>query len=163
MTEFKRISTPEEFDVLAEFAAGIWREHFTKILGPEQVEYMLDLFQSSRAMQAQTVNDGYIYYRAYEDGEPCGYCAVCPHEDYLYLSKFYMKADFRRKGIGRKMMNFIINEAKNAGLPKIRLNVNKYNFAIDVYKRLGFVTVADEVNDIGNGYVMDDYVMEKSI
>ena len=62
-----------------------------------------------------------------------------------------------------KMMDFIINEAKKAGLPKIRLNVNKYNFAIDVYKRLGFVTVADEVNDIGNGYVMDDYVMEKMI
>jgi hypothetical protein len=41
--------------------------------------------------------------------------------------------------------------------------VNKYNFAIDVYKRLGFVTVADEVNDIGNGFVMDDYVMEKAV
>ncbi len=163
MTEFRKISTPEEFTALADFARGIWEEHFTKIIGAEQVGYMLEKFQSAPAMEAQVRNDGYIYYRAYEDGEPCGYCALCPHEDHMYLSKFYMKAEFRRRGIGRKMMSFIENEAKNAGLDKIRLNVNKYNFAIDVYKRLGFVTVADEVNDIGNGFVMDDYVMEKAV
>lgn len=163
MTEFIQISTPEEFDSLAEFASGIWHEHFTKILGEAQVEYMLKLFQSSAAMQEQVRNDGYRYYRAYEDGKPCGYCAICPHEEYLYLSKFYMQADFRRRGIGRKMMDFIAGEARKAGLPKIRLNVNKYNFAIDVYKRLGFTIVADEVNDIGSGFVMDDYVMEKAV
>lgn len=163
MTEFIRINAPEEFDSLAEFASEIWHEHFIKIIGAPQVEYMLKHFQSSAAMQEQVRNDGYIYYRAYEDGEPCGYCAFCPHEDHMYLSKFYMKADFRRRGIGRKMMDFIASETKKAGLPKIRLNVNKYNFAIDVYKRMGFVITADEVNDIGNGFVMDDYVMEKDI
>lgn len=163
MTEFSKINTPEEFDALAEFASGIWHEHFTKIIGEAQVEYMLKHFQSADAMQEQVRNNGYSYYRAYEDGEPCGYCAICPHEDYMYLSKFYMKADYRRRGIGKKMMDFIAGETKKARLPKIRLNVNKYNFAIDVYKHLGFTITADEVNDIGNGFVMDDYVMEKNI
>ncbi|MDO5398541.1 MAG: GNAT family N-acetyltransferase [bacterium] len=163
MTEFIAINTPEEFDSLAELASEIWHEHFTSIIGEAQVEYMLEHFQSSAAMQEQVRNDGYSYYCVCDGGEVCGYCAICPHEDYMYLSKFYMRADFRRKGIGRKMMDFIAGETKKAGLPKIRLNVNKYNFAIDVYKRLGFSITADEVNDIGNGFVMDDYVMEKNV
>ena len=48
-------------------------------------------------------------------------------------------------------------------LPALRLNVNKYNPTIDIYEHLGFRIIESEVNDIGKGYVMDDYVMEKRL
>jgi len=43
----------------------------------------------------------------------------------------------------------------------LTLNVNKDNQkAIDFYRSQGFVEVYKEVIDIGNGFVMDDVVME---
>ena len=43
-------------------------------------------------------------------------------------------------------------------------NVNKNNKdAIEKYIHLGFKQIDFVVPDIGNGYVMDDYVMEKII
>jgi ribosomal protein S18 acetylase RimI-like enzyme len=43
------------------------------------------------------------------------------------------------------------------------LNVNKYNSAIQFYHKIGFEIAKEEVIDIGNGFVMDDYVMEKQL
>jgi ribosomal protein S18 acetylase RimI-like enzyme len=54
--------------------------------------------------------------------------------------------------------------AKNAGFAKLRLNVNKYNAkAIKAYQRNNFVTVESVKIDIGNGFFMDDFVMEKEL
>ena len=41
---------------------------------------------------------------------------------------------------------------------------NKNNTkTLDIYKHLGFEIVREEVTDIGEGYVMDDYVLEYRI
>ena len=53
---------------------------------------------------------------------------------------------------------------KQCGLNKIRLTVNKYNAnTIKAYKKWGLNTVESTVTDIGDGFVMDDYIMEYSI
>lgn len=162
MIQIKKVTSPDELKSLSSFARAIWEEHFPRIIGMAQVQYMLTHFQSAEAMLDQ-IKSGYSYYRLYKNGEPCGYFAICPHEDFMYLSKFYMKAEFRRRGIGTKMMNFIENEALSSGLNKIRLNVNKHNFAVDVYKHLGFKIAYDEITKLECGFVLDDYVMEKEL
>jgi ribosomal protein S18 acetylase RimI-like enzyme len=58
------------------------------------------------------------------------------------------------------MIDEIIRIAKTNNQKGIYLNVNKYNSAKFFYEKLGFTNVKEEVIDIGNGYVMDDYVME---
>ena len=67
------------------------------------------------------------------------------------------------KGIGKQLVQFIIDEAKQRYQKALILNVNKKNIAIRFYESIGFYISFEEVIDIGNGYVMDDYVMEKSI
>jgi len=67
------------------------------------------------------------------------------------------------KGIGKALINFIANEANERHQKGLILNVNKKNKAIRFYESIGFTISNEEVIDIGNGYVMDDFVMEKEI
>ena len=78
------------------------------------------------------------------------------------MSKLYIKSSERGKKFGRKAINFIENLAKEKMLYKITLTVNKNNVnSINAYKKMGFVNTGSVVKDIGNGFVMDDYKMEK--
>jgi ribosomal protein S18 acetylase RimI-like enzyme len=67
------------------------------------------------------------------------------------------------KGIGKALIDFIVNEAKERHQKGLILNVNKRNIAIRFYESIGFNISNEEVIDIGNGFVMDDFVMEKTI
>ena len=58
-------------------------------------------------------------------------------------------------------MDYIAVEAQRQKNVALFLNVNKYNNALHFYLKQGFFKIREEVIDIGNGYVMDDYVMEK--
>ena len=86
--------------------------------------------------------------------------AMYPRGNELYLSKFYLHKDYRGRGLSRQMLSFVEQQARKAGADAITLNVNKYNSAVYAYEKLGFHRIRDEVNDIGHGYVMDDYVYE---
>lgn len=156
-------SGPEDEALLAELARGIWTQHYTPLIGAAQVEYMLDAFQSREAIAADIAN-GYVYTLAYREGEPCGYSAVRFDEDALFLSKLYVRKDCRGYGIARAMVRAVEEAAQQRGLTKIRLTCNKGNAgSLAAYAQLGFARAADVVTDIGGGFVMNDYVMEKPL
>ena len=82
----------------------------------------------------------------------------------LFISKVYLKKEFRGRGYARKAFEFIENEAKNRGLKKTRLTVNRHNDdTIAIYKKLGMYIADEKAADIGNGFVMDDYIFEKDL
>ena len=148
-------------EVVADLAAEIWPEHYTPIIGSEQVEYMLDIFQSCHAISKQ-IDGNCLYYLIEEGDQYAGYFSVEPKENLLFLSKLYVRSSQRGKGIGKGALDFIEEVATKKGLKKISLTVNKNNrVTIDIYCRLGFVNKGSIVTDIGNGFVMDDYLLEK--
>jgi RimJ/RimL family protein N-acetyltransferase len=151
--------------VVEALAHSIWREYFVPIIGSPQVEYMLEKFQSRQALLNQIEKDGFIYYLLEDkNGNWVGYFAVIPQQGKLFLSKLYITAENRRKGYGRCALEFIETLARDSGFSKITLSVNKNNTdSINAYKKLGFVITDSLVTDIGNGFVMDDYKMEKTI
>ena len=154
-----------EYDLsLIEFLASkIWREHYSSIIGDEQVSYMLDKFQSLAAMQKQE-KEGFEYYSIKIDGDLIGYCAFLPETEALFLSKIYVLSEKRGQGLGKKAMEFITEQALQRGLTSIRLTVNKYNTnSIEAYLKMGFVKTRAVVFDIGEGFIMDDYEMEKEL
>ena len=62
------------------------------------------------------------------------------------------------------MIEFLQELAREKGLSKITLTVNKNNTdAIRAYEQFGFTNLGVFVQDIGNGFVMDDYKMEKVV
>ena len=157
----RRAAGPEDVRLLAALADEIWHQHFTPIIGQAQVAYMLDKFQDAEAMTAQLA-DGMLYFIACADGVPAGYCACKPEAERLFLSKLYVRQACRGNGVGRALFDAAC--AQGAGKRAVYLTVNKYNDnTIAIYKKMGFTVVDSVVTDIGNGFVMDDYIMEKPL
>ena len=158
MIKFDEVKDIKELAILA---SDIWHEYWTVILSDEQIDYMVEKFQSETAITEQIKNENYVYFYILSDGEKSGYIGLSKKDDYLFLSKLYVKKNFRHNGIGTKAFEFIKNYAKTLNYKKIKLTVNKYNKnTIDAYNKWGFKTTDAVVTDIGNGFVMDDYIME---
>lgn len=161
---FTRVETKEAIAVLAPLASEIWKEYFVLVISNEQIDYMLDKFQSVRAITEQITNQGYEYYLMNVNGSNIGYLGIKQEEGKLFLSKFYIQKEHRGKGYASQAMELLVNLCKNRKLGTIWLTVNRYNDAtIAIYEKKGFRTVRTQVADIGNGFVMDDNIMEKEI
>lgn len=164
MIEITIANTEPDYILIEELADVIWRKHYIPITGIGQVEHMLKKYQSARAIAKQVVEEGFEYFILTFNKEPVGYISIKNEGEVLFLSKIYVLIEFRGKKIGKTAMQFIEDKAKNYQLNTIMLTVNKNNTnAIKAYEKLGFVNVRALVKDIGNGYVMDDYQMEKVI
>lgn len=157
--EFQEVASPAQIAEVARLGEEIWREHYGGLLSAEQIAYMLEKYQSERAVAAQLADGGYRYWLVFEDGRPCGYCGFVREEDRLFLSKLYLRRAVRGRGIARLALEKLRAEA--AGLRSIYLTVNKENSgSIAVYKALGFREIDAVKTDIGGGFYMDDYIME---
>lgn len=153
-----------DLNTIAELAEDIWPEHYTDIIGEEQVDYMIEKFQSYEALVDQTVNGGYSYFIIYYDKIPVGYIGIKYAESYLFLSKYYLVKDARGKGIGYKAFDYVKDLCRNHGLHDIRLTCNKHNTnSLNFYEHLGFRNVGEEITDIGNGFVMDDFILSYNL
>jgi GNAT superfamily N-acetyltransferase len=167
--QFVPVTTPQQIDAVAGLAREIWYEYYVPLIGRAQVDYMVSKFQSTGAM-SQQIREGYQYFlvqRGPTGADPAsiGYCAVQPQpaDRSLFLSKLYLLRDARGGGTGRVCMEFIEQLARRSGLKLLWLTVNKGNPAVKAYERLGFRIAADLVMDIGGGFVMDDFRMEKPL
>lgn len=163
--QFIPVTTDEQIQLLAVMANNVWHEWFPSILSEEQIDYMVDRFQSYGAIRKQ-ITEGYEYFFIYVGQMPVGYVGI--HEEKpekkLFVSKVYLMKEFRGKGYASEAFAFLEGLCSGMGLTSMYLTVNKYNsHAILVYQKKGFETVRAQVTDIGNGFVMDDYVMEKKL
>lgn len=163
MINFHEVNSDSDLEQIENMAITIWHEHYTPIIGKEQVIYMLDKFQSVIAMRDQ-IDMGYQYFIINFNDNPVGYLSFERRIDALFLSKIYLLKRKRGKGIGRTAMEFVISAAKGLNCVKVALTVNRFNQnSIRAYESAGFEKKGELVQDIGNGFVMDDYLMEKAI
>lgn len=152
----------EQAAVCADLAREIWREHYTPIIGAAQVEYMLRTLQSAEAIGAQTA-EGYRYVLAYEGDRPVGYYATVAQGDELKVSKLYLLKAFRGEGRGTKMLDACEREATELGCERLILTVNRHNPAVGFYEKVGFRNIGTQLQEIGGGFAMDDYVMARDV
>ena len=162
-TIIETVSDENQIVIIENLAKEIWNEYFTAIIGKAQVDYMLEKFQSKKAITEQ-IENGFLYFLLKNNENPVGYIAVIAEDKQLFLSKLYITLAERSKGYGRKAIEFLEQLAIEKKLSKISLTVNRNNSAtISCYKKLGFENRGNTVQDIGNGFVMDDYKMEKKL
>lgn len=162
--QLENVVTEEQIELVASLAEQIWNEYYIAIITQEQIDYMLETFQSREAV-SQQIENGYQYFIIKNaDEEEVGYTAVKPEDGRLFLSKLYVLKVQRGKGYGSSALAAIKQLAQDQSYTAIWLTVNRNNNAsIATYKRNGFEIVSEQVADIGNGYVMDDYVMERQL
>lgn len=160
----REIETGHDIMEINRLAGIIWHECYRSILTREQIAYMIEKYQSVRALTEQLALEGYRYFLVEEADGAVGYCGVQVKEGRMYLSKMYLLARARGKGCFRRMVEYLDELCRRDGVKTIWLTVNRHNeHAIDVYRHLDFKEVRTQVVDIGDGYVMDDYVLERSV
>ncbi|THF73615.1 GNAT family N-acetyltransferase [Cohnella fermenti] len=158
------VQSNDQIAAVSRLAHDIWNEHYSSIITQGQIDYMVETFQSTAAIAEQLRLGGYSYYLIVLEGNPIGYLAVKPDDGKLFLSKLYIRKDHRGRGLASRAFAFVEDLCQADGLSAIWLTVNRHNSgSIAVYEKKGFRTVRTQVADIGGGYVMDDYVMEKPV
>jgi len=155
----------EQFAIIRDIAERTWPETYSNILTPFQMRYMLDRFYSDLAL-AQNIADGHVFLIAWEMEKPLGFASYAvdtPIFGTTKIPKIYVLPEAQGKSIGRRLIEKISARTKTSGNSKLTLNVNRFNKAKDFYERLGFVVVAEEDIDLGDGVVQEDFIMEKPL
>lgn len=162
--KFVPVVSADDISELADMAREVWHEFFPSLLSAEQIDYMVEKFQSGHAVSGQ-LSAGYEYFfMVLDSGEKIGYTGIKPDGGKLFLSKLYILKKFRGLGYASQAFDFLEWMCRTNGFSSVWLTVNRHNIhSIDVYLAKGFVKLREQVADIGCGYVMDDYIMEKNL
>ena len=159
-----RLAEEEDLWLVRELAEQIFPVTYQDIVETKQIVYMMDLIYSPEALVSQ-LDAGQIFHILYYMGEPSGYASYTPlpEEGKFKLNKIYLHPKLQGKGLGKFLLQNIIARVKNDGGTELQLNVNRFNTAKRFYENMGFTILKEELLDIGNGYFMDDYVMNLNI
>lgn len=158
-----RKAYPGDIPLIKQMAEEVWPVTYSPILGPEQIDYMMKLMYSEHALEAQ-MRKGDEFVIAYDGVAPIGFASVGLLEPRKYkLHKIYVMPSQQGRGAGKFIIDQLISIMKAKDGDILQLNVNRFNKARQFYERLGFEVIGEEDVDIGNGYFMNDYIMERSI
>lgn len=148
----------DELELLAKTAKEIWHESFSYLLSFDQIEYMTDKFLSAKAINENMIN-GYVYRLLIDNEEIIGFTASKKEDSKTFLSKLYLKEKYHGLGLGKRLI-MDVHDLYNQD--KMYLTVNKHSKVFPMYLHLGFEIIDSVVSDIGEGYVMDDFIMERT-
>jgi GNAT superfamily N-acetyltransferase len=163
MFEVKTASLTD-IPLIRELNLQVWPQTYAAILSPAQIDYMLEMMYSEASLKKQMTEDGCLFVIIYNEDRPVGFASFAKEENTTWkLHKIYVLPDQQGKGTGKFLLNYIIDEIKKAGGTSLLLQVNRYNKAREFYERLGFSVIKIADFDIGNGYFMNDYVMERKL
>ena len=166
MSEALVIRTADQDDIstIGYLAHQIWPVTYQEILSPDQMAYMLKLFYSPEALEKQILQLNHYFIIAEIDLEEVGFASFSKETPAIWkLHKLYVLPGLQGKGVGRALVDMVEEEVRTHNGAHLILNVNKHNKALLFYESLGFSIEKEEVIEIGNGYVMDDYVLGKDI
>ena len=161
MIDLEKINK-NQLPIVKDLAYAIWPFAYREILSAGQLNYMLDNFYSIENLENQ-MDKGQVFELLFEDSNVVGFVAYelnCNETGLLKIHKIYLLPETQGKGFGKFMIDEVIKIAKSNQQKGVFLNVNKYNNAQFFYQKLGFIITKEEVIDIGNNYIMDDYQME---
>ena len=171
---FVPVKTAADQQLLAQMAGEIWREYWPAHIGEAQTEYMVEKFQSLEAITRDMAEHDYEYWllvATETDEDGCEKSIVGftgghnePETNRFFISKIYLFADARGHGYARRVVEFYEDLCFARGFDAMYLTVNKYNdLGIRAYKGTGFTIIDSVETDIGEGFIMDDYNMEKRV
>ena len=159
-----RPATVSDQPVLVDLARRIWTASYRDIIAGSQIDYMIDWMYSETTLRRE-LDSGVRWDILFVDDTPAGYLSYETVEPLtVRLHKIYLLPDQQGKSLGRRMVERVESFASDACAQRVVLTVHKRNERAQAfYRRCGFETVDSIVKDIGNGFIMDDYLMEKKL
>jgi diamine N-acetyltransferase len=158
--------SPADFGTLAQLAETIWRAHYSKIISSAQIDYMLAGRYTPEKLRPYLNADDRWLMLLRVDNQAVGYCSYALTKDprEMKLEQLYLLQELQGQGLGRMLLRHVEEQARVRDRRTLVLQVNKRNdIAVAFYRKAGFTVREEAMFDIGNGFVMDDYVMEKSL
>ena len=155
----------KDLNIIRELAYQIWPSTYHAYLSQEQIDYMLDKMYNQTIL-IQQLKNGHVFIIAQETKRDIGFAefsVLNPKEQIYKLHKLYVLPQLQGKGAGTLLVNEAVNLVKKKGATAIQLNVNRNNKAKDFYEKLGFKIKEIIDLDVGNGFFMNDYVMELAV
>lgn len=153
----------QQIPTIRQLADQLWPVAFASILSAQQIEYMMEMMYSAASLALQ-MNEGHQYAIVSLDKQDIGYVSyeIGHYEsNKAKIHKLYISPHYQRQGVGKAVIEYIAKVALDANNNSLFLNVNKYNSqAISFYRKHHFALVKEEAIDIGDGFIMDDYVFE---
>jgi ribosomal protein S18 acetylase RimI-like enzyme len=152
-----------DLPTVSALAGRIWRAHYPSILSGAQIEYMLALMYDLAALRRDAAR-GVVYELLEEEGRALGFCGYEQAGKELKLHKLYLEVSEHGRGLGSMLLAHVEDEARRRGLSCVVLGVNRFNEkAIKTYRRNGYSVRQELKTDIGGGFVMDDFILEKRL
>jgi diamine N-acetyltransferase len=160
-----RMARVTDIPHIRSIAREAWPVAFGDILSPTQIDYMLEMMYSESSLALQMKN-GHQFILADIDDKACGYLSY--EQSYkgstkTKIHKFYILPNLKSQGIGKALIDNAEHVARQNRATHLTLNVNRYNKAVQYYIRQGYSVVGQEDIDIGSGFLMEDFIMEKSL
>lgn len=151
----------DDIPYIQHIAHVTWPLVYGPIVGEAQLAYMLNLIYSTSSLERQ-MEDGSTFLLAKELNEPIAFAAYFLKSQNIYkLDKLYALPNQQGKGLGKMLISYIIEKIRPLGATALHLNVNRWNTkAQSFYEHLNFKIIEQQDIPIGEGYFMNDYVME---
>jgi ribosomal protein S18 acetylase RimI-like enzyme len=151
----------DDIPYIQHIAHVTWPLVYGPIVGEAQLAYMLNLIYSTSSLERQ-MEDGSTFLLTRENNEPNAFAAYFLKSPNIYkLDKLYTLPNQQGKGLGKLLINYIIEEIRALDATALHLNVNRWNTkAQSFYEHLNFKIIEEQDIPIGEGYFMNDYVME---
>lgn len=156
-----KLISKSELISIQDLAYATWPETFQEILTKEQITYMLSWMYDLKVLEEQ-IDKGHLFYIYFENEIPTGFIGIelhCPDEKTLKIHKLYVLPNAQGLGIGKKLIQKAIEIGEEHQIENLVLNVNRFNKAVAFYQKFGFNIDYEEDIDIGNNYLMEDFVM----
>lgn len=155
----------EDIPLIQKLAEESWKHFYRKLLSPEQISFMLKEMYSDQVLNSHFDDPDYHYFLLENSGKTAGFMGYQHNceESTTKLHRIYLLKEAQGTGLGKHAINFLKEKTAANGNKRIILNVNKQNRAKNFYESQGFSVYDEGVFDIGNGFVMDDYLMEFSL
>ena len=155
-----RKTTLRDIPLIRELTFAIWPQTYSSIISKEQIDYMLDMIYNPASLQKQ-MEEGCNFILVHDNNEAVAFASYNETEPQIWkLNKIYILGTQQGKGLGKFIINHITDEIKKQNAKALQLQVNRHNKAKQFYERLGFTVINTADFDIGNGFFMNDYVME---
>jgi ribosomal protein S18 acetylase RimI-like enzyme len=159
------VATKNQLPIIQELTYKIWPVAYGEILSNEQLDYMLHKFYETSYLESQ-IDNGQVFLLAEENGIHYGFASYelnCNNSNKTKIHKLYVLPETQGKGLGKQLVVYIKGIAKEHQNEAVFLNVNRFNKALSFYEKLGFTNIETIDIEIGNGYLMEDYIMEISV
>lgn len=155
--------TEEHFAIIEALAWRIVPDFYAPFFERATAQYLVENGHTATALTMQMGN-GAKHFLIEAEGAPVGYFSLAPAEGGVLLSHFYVLSDYRGRGLGKLAMTFIDREVTGMGARRIELFVLRENIAaVGLYRKNGYAVASEVQTRLGNGAVLEDYLMRKSI